>query len=154
MVTNQTCFVIQPFDDAFTKRFDQVYSIAIEDAGLRPYRVDRDPAVAVPAESIESGIRNATACLADITKDNPNVWLEVGYAMALSKPLIFIASKRRRKLPFDIQHKLVINYSTDAPKDFDLIRIEIAKRIKSRLTVQPESQPTQSPQSNYEPSPF
>ena len=68
------CFVIQPFDAGkFDKRFDDVYKPAIEAANLEAYRVDRDPAVDVPIEAIEQGIRNATVCLADITTDNPNV---------------------------------------------------------------------------------
>jgi len=70
----QTCFVIQPFDgDTFDKRFDEIFAPAIRDAGLEPYRVDRDPDVEVPIDAIETGIQSATVCLADITTDNPNV---------------------------------------------------------------------------------
>ena len=55
-----TCFVIQPFDSGkFDKRFQDIYKPAIEAAGLEAYRVDLDPGVLVPIESIEKGIRQA-----------------------------------------------------------------------------------------------
>jgi hypothetical protein len=77
------CFVIQPFDGGrFDKRFSDVFKPAIEEAGLEPYRVDRDPSVSIPINDIEKGIRDAAVCFADITLDNPNVWFELGYALA------------------------------------------------------------------------
>ena len=52
-----TCFVIQPFDSGpYDKRFEQTFKPAITAAGLEPYRVDQDPRVVVPIDSIESGI--------------------------------------------------------------------------------------------------
>jgi hypothetical protein len=59
-----------------------VFKPAIEEAGLEPYRVDRDPSVSIPINDIEKGIRDAAVCFADITLDNPNVWFELGYALA------------------------------------------------------------------------
>src|SRR5947208_2069199 len=65
------CFVIQPFDGGpFDKRYEDVLEPAIGDAHLEAYRVDRDPNASIPIEQIESGIRNAQVCLADITTDN------------------------------------------------------------------------------------
>ena len=85
-----SCFVIQPFDrGAFDKRYEDVFSPSIAAAGLEPYRVDRDPGASIPIEQIESGIRAAAVCLADITADNPNVWFEVGFAIASGKELVF-----------------------------------------------------------------
>jgi hypothetical protein len=53
-LTMPTCFVIQPFDrNKYDKRFEDVYSPAILDAGLEPYRVDKDPSVDVPIDAIE-----------------------------------------------------------------------------------------------------
>lgn len=82
----KTCFVIQPFDKgAFDKRFDEILTPAIKASGLDPYRVDRDPSASIPIESIEEGIKDATLCLADVSTDNPNVWFELGYAIAREK---------------------------------------------------------------------
>jgi hypothetical protein len=128
------CFVIQPFDGGpFDRRFDDVVSPAIEKAGLSPYRVDRDPSVAVPIEAIESGIREARACVADITTDNPNVWFELGHALASSKPVILICSKERIRFPFDIQHRHLIRYSTDSISDFATLGAELSARLTAAM---------------------
>src|SRR5262245_21786666 len=105
-----TCFVIQPFDGGpFDKRYDDVFVPAIQKAGLEPYRVDRDPAASIPIEEIEKNIRRADVCLADISLGNPNVWFELGYAIAAVKPVVLVCvHDATRKYPFDIQHRAVI----------------------------------------------
>ena len=131
-----TCFVIQPFDSGkFDKRYDDTYAPAIAAAGLEPYRVDRDPSVDIPIDSIEEGIRKASICLADITSDNPNVWYELGYSFASGTPVVMICSdeRRGRRYPFDIQHRAVIPYQSEAPRDFEVLKSAITKRIKALL---------------------
>jgi len=39
-----------------------------------------------------------------------------------------------KKYPFDIQHRTIIPYQADAPRDFDTLKSEITKRIKALLT--------------------
>jgi hypothetical protein len=129
------CFVIQPFDGGpFDKRFDDVLVPAIENAGLKAYRVDRDPTVTILVDAIETRIRDARACLADITTDNPNVWFELGYALACGKPLVMICSSARStKFPFDVQHRHIISYTTDSTSDFAKLRAEITERLQGAL---------------------
>ncbi len=57
-----TCFVIQPFNDEDDRRYDEVYKPALEEAGVEPYRVDRDPTVTVLIETIEKRIRESDIC--------------------------------------------------------------------------------------------
>jgi hypothetical protein len=131
-----TCFVIQPFDAGkFDKRYEQVFAPAIEKAQLTPYRVDQDDRVEIPIEAIEAGIRDAAVCLADITTDNPNVWYELGYAMALGKQVVMVCSEERegKKYPFDIQHRTVIPYKSDAPVDFAILEGKITTKINALL---------------------
>ncbi len=47
------CFVIQPFQDIFDKRYENIYVLAIRGAGLTPYRIDRDPSAKILIEQIE-----------------------------------------------------------------------------------------------------
>lgn len=131
----RTCFVIQPFDKGkFDKRYEDVLSPAIAMAELEPYRVDRDPEVEVPIESIEKGIRDAAICLADISTDNPNVWYELGFAYASRKPVIMICSEEQRiHFPFDIQHRNVIKYKSESTSDFEVLKHSISVRLKSML---------------------
>ena len=60
-----------------------------------PYRVDEDASVLIPIERIEENIRKASICVAEITTNNPNVWYEVGYAMAAQVPVILLCSDER-----------------------------------------------------------
>lgn len=129
-----TCFVIQPFDGGkFDKRFEDVFAPAIKAAGLEPYRVDQDPNVEVPIDAIENGISNAVLCLADITRDNPNVWYELGFAFASGKYVVMVCSDERveKRYPFDIQHRTIIQYSSDSTQDFEKLKSEITNRIKA-----------------------
>ena len=127
------CFMVQPFDGGkFDKRFDDVFAPAVVAADLEPYRVDRDPGVAVPIVEIERGIREAAAVFVDVTVDNPNVWFELGYAIALGKDLCIVCSRERgTSFPFDIQHRKIIQYSSDAPRDFTTLAHAITSRLKA-----------------------
>jgi hypothetical protein len=129
------CFVIQPFDGgAFDKRYDDVLQPAITDAGLEPYRVDKDPASVVPIDDIEEKIRSSDICLADITSDNPNIWYEVGYAFANHRPVVMICAKPRpTDPPFDVRHRHIIFYTSDSPSDFKKLQSGITERLKAQI---------------------
>ncbi len=127
-----TCFVIQPFDAGrFDKRYEQVFVPAITAARLDPYRVDKDFRADVPIQAIEAGITAASVCLADITTDNPNVWYELGYSFAVGVPVVMVCAEVRegKKYPFDIQHRKVLPYLSDAPNDFVELRDSITQRL-------------------------
>lgn len=130
-----TCFVMQPFDQAmFDQRYAEIFSPAIKAAGLDPYRVDEDPKVSIPIQEIENGIRNASICLAEITLNNPNVWFELGYAIACGKEVVLVcADARDTRFPFDVQHRTIIKYSTGSPSDFDRLKDAITSKIKAYL---------------------
>ena len=131
------CFVIQPFDDGnrYDKRYNDVFAPAIRDAGLEPYRVDRDPSVRVPIDEIEKGIEDSDACLVEISTNNPNVWFELGYAIARKREVVLLCSKNEREtaFPFDVQHRTIIRYSTESTSDFEQARSEITDRLKAVL---------------------
>lgn len=128
---NNLCFVIQPFDKGkFDKRFEDVFKPAIKMAGFEAYRVDRDPSVSIPIETIEAEIKSAAACFVDLTTDNPNVWFELGLAIAHKKPLCLVCSvERTGKYPFDVQHRTIIPYSTDSISDFDTLKSSIVEKL-------------------------
>lgn len=130
-----TCFVIQPFDRGgqYDKRYEDVLVPAIEGAGLEPYRVDRDLTTSVVIEAIERGIREARACVAEITEDRPNVWYELGYAFAARREVVLVCSEKRVAFPFDVQHRHVVTYSPEAPRDFARLRETITGRLKASL---------------------
>jgi hypothetical protein len=94
------CFVAQPFDNGeFDKRFAQVYDPAIKAANLEPYRVDRDPKASVVIDTIVSEIRSCSAFFVDVSTDNPNVWFELGLAIAYQQEVCIVCVERRERFP-------------------------------------------------------
>jgi hypothetical protein len=132
------CFVIQPFDSGkFDQRYKDTFKPAIEEADLVPYRVDKDPAVNDLLVGIRDGIQRASAFLADITLDNPNVWYELGHAMAAGIPFCVICSDERTgNYPFDVGHLKIIPYKTGASSYFADLQSEITKRLKAAVKSQ------------------
>jgi len=125
------CFVIQPFNEVFNKRFKDVFKPAIKAANCEPYRVDEDFTSRIPIENIEEEIRNSEICFADISTDNPNVWYELGFAFANHKDVVMVCSNERKSdFPFDIRHRNIIKYNTSSKSDFE----ELESNIKNKLT--------------------
>ena len=127
------CFVIQPYDGGdFDNRYDDIIKPALESCGIEAYRVDRDPYVEIAVSVIEEHIRDATLVIAEISMDNPNVWFELGYAMALEKPVIMLCDNMYRKgiFPFDISHRNVLVYRSGSIRDFN----DCLERLKERIT--------------------
>lgn len=132
----KTCFVIQPFDNGkFDKRFNDIYFPTIEELGLRPYRIDKDPSTNVLIDDIEKGIRESEIILADITLDNPNVWYELGYAFSCKKQVVMVCCEEERngKFPFDIQHRSIISYKVGSKSDFTDLENKIKAKMNSFL---------------------
>jgi hypothetical protein len=126
------CCIFQPFDEGpFDKRYDEVLVPAVEAASLNPYRVDRDASATVPIERLHEQIVSSVACLADITDDNPNVWYELGFAIGRQKPVVIICSTARKTFPFDIQHRRIIRYRSDSPKDFKQLKTKITESLNA-----------------------
>ena len=77
---------------------------------------------------------NSEIGLADITTDNPNVWFEVGFAIAVPREVVLVCSdERNTRFPFDVQHRNILRYKTESKSDFDKLRSEIAERIRGLL---------------------
>jgi hypothetical protein len=69
--------------------------------GLEVLRADEMSFPGTIIADVINQIIESNVVIAEITPDNPNVFYEVGYAHAINKPTILIAS-RDRKLPFDV----------------------------------------------------
>jgi hypothetical protein len=130
--------VFQPFDKGpYDKRYDDTIAPAIKAAGLEPYRVDRDDGAVIPIETLHEQIRSATLCLADIGARNPNLMYELGFAVAIGKDVVIICSNQLSdKFPFDIQHRGIIQYTSDSASDFEKLKSDITRRIKALVKKQ------------------
>ena len=79
------------------------------------------------------GIRSADICLADISLPKPNVWFEVGFAIASGKDPVLICKDDVERFPFDVQHRSIIKYKTDSQTDFQNLASKITKKIVAYL---------------------
>lgn len=146
-----SAFVIQPFDNGgkYDKRFDEIIRPTLESIGLHAYRVDRDDHAKVLIEDIKARLSSAAIVICEISEDNPNVWFELGFAIALDRECVMICSAIRDVLPFDIRHQRVIFYKTDGPSDFitfqDKLKRTIEARIKKIRTLEAPKKPTTFP---------
>lgn len=106
------CFVIMPF----AKEFDDVYAAiktnvenVIGERSGKCIRLDEaTPAGPITTRLLQE-IQSATFCIADVTGNIPNVMWEVGFAMALNKPIILI-TQTISNLPFDIKDLQTLEY--------------------------------------------
>lgn len=105
------CFIIMPF----AKEFGDVYatvrrSIAsVREAQADCFRLDEIKAAGRITDDLARELNESSICIADLTGCNPNVMWEVGYAMALRKPVIFI-SQDVGSLPFDLRLMRTLAY--------------------------------------------
>jgi DNA-binding HxlR family transcriptional regulator len=131
----KTCFVIQRFDGGvYDKRYRETFAPAIEKGGAKPVRADEVLGTRPVVQKIEEGLRSADIAFAEVSEDNPNVFLELGYALALGIPtLIACDRKKRSTLPFDIAHRPVSFYSTDAQSDYEKIGREVESGVRAAL---------------------
>lgn len=106
------CFVIMPF----SRDFDDVYTAikssvegALATTGGRCFRLDEARPAGRITDRLLTELQAASICVADLTGNKPNVMWEVGYAMALDKPII-IVTQSLQELPFDLKDMQSLEY--------------------------------------------
>jgi len=67
-------------------------------------------------------IKGADLLIADITNNNPNIMLEVGYASGLGRDILFIIQENISNIPFDLRGNFILVYD---PSDLDLLQKNI-----------------------------
>lgn len=103
MVEPPEVFVIAPFDPDGQRVHDTVRR-AIEEVGFKAdyYRDLMQPGAEITS-SIFDSIRRADLIIADLSRQQPNVFYEIGIAHALRKPTILLFSKKsEHALPSDL----------------------------------------------------
>jgi hypothetical protein len=124
------CFVAQPYQKKYDRLYKAVLKKAIGEADFAPYRADQNPAVTQNWPEILVKIAESRIVLAEITEDNPNVWMEVGCAMALGKKIGFI-SPHKRKIPIDIAAEFVLFYDDLSEKSLKRLRHDITEHMQA-----------------------
>lgn len=95
-------FVVMQFTSPYNELYTEVVRPICSELGVRAIRGDETFGPGLIIADVTRQIDEATVVIAEITPSNPNVYYELGYAHARSKPTILIADRQLDKLPFDV----------------------------------------------------
>jgi predicted nucleotide-binding protein len=112
-----TCLIITPLDSAGTRLKDTIQR-ALDEVGIRTLRLENLSSGAALVNAVTDAIKSADFIVVDVSRQNPNVMYELGYAHALRKPTILIMdSDINSPLPSDLQGLLYLTYDSDNLRD-------------------------------------
>ncbi len=117
-----SAFVAMPFSQDFEDVYEFGIYAPIRRCGYVCERVDESAFAGNIVDRIQEGIREARFMVADLTGERPNVYLEVGYAWGLQRPVILVA-RAGQKLHFDLSHHRCIFYTTIGKLGSELERL-------------------------------
>lgn len=106
-----SAFVIMDFSEEYEYIYTEVIQPVCKELNINCYRADENNYPGSIIKDVLDSIRDSDIIIADVTPDNPNVYLEVGYAYALEKNPILLMNRVRQQLPFDISGFRVIMYN-------------------------------------------
>ena len=104
-------FVIMPMMSEIASLRDTYAAIvrACKAVKVRSSRIDDEIDYGTITERLHANIRFAKYVVADLTHERPNVYYEVGYANALDKPILLVASDKTN-VHFDLQAYRIDRY--------------------------------------------
>ncbi len=119
-----TCLVIAPFDTAGSRIKDTIQR-ALEEVGINSLSLDNLQPGASWVNAVTDAIKFSDFIVVDVSRQNPNVMYELGYAHALRKPTILLMSlETASSIPSDLQGHLYVAYD---PKNLHSLREEIIR---------------------------
>lgn len=134
----KTCFVVSAIGEEGTEirdHSDSVLNYIVKPALEPKYDVKRADEL-YHSDKIDDKIFEALSksdlVIVDITGNNPNVFLELGFRKALNLPTIFLRQKTEQPIPFDIRTINTIHYDLKNPSGkamLDSVK-ETVKRIQ------------------------
>lgn len=118
-MSNKKCFVVSQIGEVNSKQrnhSDNVLKFIIKPCLSDSFDIERADTMYHNDkidDKIFEQLKTADLVIADLTGNNPNVFLEVGYRMALSKPIIYIMQENSEPIPFDIRTTNILKYDLE-----------------------------------------
>ena len=109
--SKQPVFVAMPFGEEYSDLYEFGIYQPVRAAGYRCERVDNESFTGDVLDRVKVGIENAAYVVAVLTGQNPNVFLEVGYAWGKGIPTILV-SRATEELPFDVRLQRCLVHGT------------------------------------------
>lgn len=97
---NIRCLVLTPFDAPGARVTDAIER-ALRELSINVIRLDQILKVkSIPIlERVMSAMESCDFIIADLSRQNPNIMYEIGFAHALRKPTLMIISSKEKKKP-------------------------------------------------------
>jgi hypothetical protein len=130
-------FVLMPFDASFNDIYKFGIKGAADDVGAYAERVDEQMYSGSILDRILNQISKADVIVADMTRRNPNVFYEVGYAHALGK-VVLLLTQNADDIPFDLKHRAHTVYEGK----IDTLRTTLVSKLQWAIS---ESRKLQQP---------
>lgn len=102
----------------------------LSEAGAIAIRIDKEHALEDLVGRIKKEIRSAQFVVADLTDERPSCYFEAGYAEALGKKVIYIASKHSVAKPGT---KTVIHFDIHMNMNFFTNHHELKEKLVSAI---------------------
>ncbi len=141
---SRTGFMAMWFDPSLDEVWKEALYPGIENAWYEPVRIDEEEFAGYIMDEVFSQIRKARFVVADLTGDNPNVYLEAGFAMGLNIPVIATKSDDEKddgegkRSPFDLAQYGQIRWKDG---EWDDLRKNLTARIEFVLGRGPRKPP-------------
>lgn len=152
------CFVVMPIQGEkygsqedqrvfaeYDKRFERIESL-LSDFDTAAIRIDKEHPLEDIVGTIKKEIRRAHFVIADLTDERPSCYFEAGYAEALGRPVIYVASKNSvidtkssTKVHFDIH--MNVNFFTNHEEMAEKLS-KVVEKNRGRLFEIPDEAPT------------
>lgn len=138
------CFFASPIGEdgsEIRRRSDNVKKYFLdpicEKYGFKVTRIDQELLIGTILDKITDHLDRDELVIADITGNNANVFLEIGYRMAVKKPIILIAHNREHPYPFDISGYNILSYGMNVD-EADVFKTKLDRMINSLKDHDPE----------------
>lgn len=105
-------FIVMQFSSPYNEVYSHVIKDLCDEFKIDAIRADEIYGPGIIIKDVIDRISRSQVVIADISPTNPNVYFEVGYALALGKPIILLAQRRGPEvpLPFDLSAFRVLFY--------------------------------------------
>ncbi len=138
MAGHPRCFVIMPFRTELTPVWESIRKVVEEHFGGVAVRSDEILKPGTIHEQMQSELRRADFCIADVTGNNPNVLWELGFAHALEKSVVCLW-QATDKLPFDIHSQRMFQYSLSDLRGLETKLAAVVRATLGDLATTPAS---------------
>ncbi len=126
------CLIIAPFD-AGAARVRRVLAGAVRELGVQVLDASEAKASESRVSTVAAWIADADFVVADVSRQNPDVFYELGFAQALGKPtILLVEDNTEASLPSSLAGNLFITYSDKALAALgDAVKRALLRAIRS-----------------------